>query len=157
MPVVVPTPVGAGPEYRPRAATHAPCAAAPIREGSRAHLELFANGRVVVIPTGIGLEGIRTTAGRVTKANCRGRVWTLDATGVLRFTKRATLGTVFAVWGRRLAPSHLLGFRGVVRVYRNGVRLLVDPRTLELRDRDQVVLQVGPFIPPHASYRFPRH
>jgi hypothetical protein len=26
-----------------------------------------------------------------------------------------------------------------------------------LRDRDQVVLQVGPFIPPHAAYRFPRH
>ncbi len=157
MPAVVPTPIGAGPEYRPRPAVHAACAPAPLRDGSRAHLELFANGRVVVIPTGIGLEGMRTTAGRVTAARCRARVWTLDATGVLRFTRPATLGSVFAVWGRRLTQNRLLRFRGAVRVYRNGVRLRVDPRTLELRDRDQIVLQVGPFIPPHASYRFPRH
>jgi hypothetical protein len=157
MPAVVPTPIGAGPEYRPRPAVHAACASAPLRDGSRAHLELFANGRVVVIPGGIGLEGIRTTAGRVTEASCRAHVWTLDATGVFRFTRRTTLGEIFAVWGRRLTPSRLLGFRGVLRVYRNGVRLRIDPRTLELRDRDQVVLQVGPFIPPHASYRFPRH
>src|SRR6478735_8158094 len=64
-PAVTPTPVGAGPEYRPRPAVVAPCAPAAIRTGSRAHIELFANGRVVVIPAGIGLRGTRTTAGRV--------------------------------------------------------------------------------------------
>jgi hypothetical protein len=136
---------------------HAACAPAPLGDGSRAHIELFANGRVVVIPAGIGLRGSRATAGRVTTARCRAHVWTLDATGVLRFTRRTTLGDVFAVWGRRLGARRLLGFRGVVRLYRNGARLRTDPRSVVLRDRDQVVLQVGPFIPPHAAYWFPRH
>src|SRR5262249_433523 len=138
-------------------AVHAACTPAPIREGARAHLELFANGRVVVIPTGIGLRGTRTTAGRVIGAQCRARVWTLDATGVLRFSRPTTLGDLFAVWGRRLGRGRLVGLRGAVRVYRDGQRVQVDPRSLVLRDRDQVVLQVGPFIQPHSSYRFPRH
>jgi hypothetical protein len=135
----------------------APCAPAAIRTGSRAHIELFANGRVVVIPAGIGLRGMRTTAGRVTAARCRAHMWTLDATGVVRFARSATLGDLFAVWGRRLDPRRLLGFRGAVRVYRGGARVRIDPRALVLRDRDQIVLEVGPFIAPHAVYRFPRH
>ena len=68
-----------------------------------------------------------------------------------------TLGDLFAVWGRRLSPRRLLGFHGAVRVYRAGLRLRIDPRALVLRDQDQIVLEVGPFIPPHAAYRFPRH
>jgi hypothetical protein len=44
-----------------------------------------------------------------------------------------------------------------VRVYRNGVRWRGDPRTLALRDHDEIVLEVGPYVPPHRSYRFPRH
>jgi hypothetical protein len=121
------------------------------------HLELFANGRVVVVPTAIGLGDPRVHGARVTAARCRAHAWTLDPTGVVRFTRRLTLGGLFGVWGRRLGLRQLLGFRGGVRVYRNGVRLHTDPRMLELRDRDQVVVQVGPFVPPHASYRFPRH
>ena len=54
-------------------------------------------------------------------------------------------------------PDRLLSFAGAVRVYRNGVRRTGDPRTLVLHDRDQVVLEVGAYIPPHRSYRFPRH
>jgi hypothetical protein len=51
----------------------------------------------------------------------------------------------------------LLSFRGGVRAYRNGVRRRGDVRTLALGDGDEVVLEIGPFIPPHRSYRFPRH
>jgi hypothetical protein len=157
MPAVVPTPVGAGPQYHPPPAVHAACAPSPLHEGGRIHLELFANGRVVIVPTGIGLRDARSTAGRVTSARCRARLWTLDPTGVVRFARRSTLGALFAVWGRPLDARRLLSFRGVVRVYRNGLRLRVNPRALVLRDRDQIVLQVGPFIAPHATYRFPRH
>src|SRR3954453_21725303 len=121
----VPTPVGAGPQYRPLPAVHAACASAPLRDGSRAHLELFANGRVVVIPAGIGLRGTRATAGRVSAARCRARVWTLDATGVLRFTRRTTLGDVFAVWGRRLGAGRPLGLREGGRRHPHEVRLHV--------------------------------
>ena len=111
----------------------------------------------MIVPSAIGLRGARSTAGRVTSARCRASLWTLDPTGVVRFARRSTLGALFAVWGRPLDPRRLLSFRGPVRVYRNGLRLRLDPRALVLRDRDQIVLQVGPFVPPHATYRFPRH
>jgi hypothetical protein len=61
------------------------------------------------------------------------------------------------VWGRELSTRRLLSFRGGVRLYVNGVRRRGDPRTLVLRDRDEIVLEVGPFIPPHRSYLFPPH
>jgi hypothetical protein len=157
VPAVVPTPIGAGPAYRPRPAVHAACAPAPLGSGARIHLELFANRRVVVVPAAIGLRGPRTSAGRVVAASCRARLWTLDRTGVVRFTGRATLRDLFAVWGAQLGPKRLLGFRGRVRAYVNGVPRRGDPRALVLRDRDEVVLQVRGFVPPHVTYRFPAH
>jgi hypothetical protein len=111
----------------------------------------------VIVPAAVGVGGAHKTLGRVRAARCRARLWTLDPTGVVHFTGRATLGDLFTVWGQRLANARLLTFRGVVRVYRNGVRWRGDPRTLALRDRDEIVLEVGPYIPPHRSYRFPRH
>jgi hypothetical protein len=153
----VPTPIGAGPEYRPRPAVHASCAPAPIYGGPRVHLELFAHGRVVVVPAGIGVRGARQSAGRVVAARCRAPVWTLDPSGIVRFAAPARLATLFAVWGRSLGPARLLGFEGAVRVYVNGLRRRGDPRTLALRDRDQIVLEVGPYIRPHRSFRFPHH
>jgi hypothetical protein len=94
--------------------------------------------------------------GRVAHARCRARVWTTDPTGVVSFDRAVTLGDVFAVWGRTLGPVRMLGFRGAVRVYVNGLRQKLDPRRLRLRDGDEVVLEVGGFVPPHRSYRFPR-
>jgi hypothetical protein len=113
---------------------HARCERAPTR---RLHLELFANGRVIIVPARIGC-------------------WTRDPTGVVHFRPRSTLGTFFRAWRQRLAPTRLLSFGGVVRVYRNGRRVTGDPRVVPLRDGDEVILEVGPYIPPHRSYLFPR-
>jgi hypothetical protein len=154
---LTPTPIGVGQNYHPRPAVHAPCMAASLRGGGRAHVELFANGRVVIVPTAIGLRGAQRALGRVHAARCRARLWTLDPSGVFHFTGRTTLGDIFRVWGKRFTPSRLLTFRGAVRVYVNGVRRRDEPVAIVLRDRDQVVLEVGPYIPPHRSYRFPRH
>jgi hypothetical protein len=118
---------------------------APLRTGARVHVELFANRRVVIVPAGVGVG-----------VDCRARLWTLDPTGVVRFERRATLGDFFGVWGRVLTRARLLGFHGAVRVYRNGVRRRGDPRRLPLRDRDELVLEVGPYVAPHRSFRFPR-
>jgi hypothetical protein len=144
--MVVPTPIGVGPEYHPRPAAHGPCVAGPASQGRRVHLELFAGGRVVIVPARIGV-----------RSRCHTGVWTTEPTGVVRFRGRATLGDLFAVWGRPLGPRRLLTFRGAVRIYRNGVRRLGDPRLVRLRDRDELVLEVGPFVPPHQSYLFPAH
>ena len=125
---------------------------------TRVHLELFANGRVVIVPAAVGVGGARMTLGRVRSGTLpRPRV---DARSDRRRPVRAAerrSATSSGVWGTRLAPDRLLSFRGAVRVYVNGVRRRGDPRTLALHDRDEIVLEVGPYIPPHRAYRFPPH
>lgn len=153
---LVPVPIGAGPRFHPAPAAHGACRPGPPAAGSRVHLELFAAGRVIVVPAGVGLRGARSRYGRVFGARCRADLWTADPSGVVRFRGARTLGAFFRVWGRRLEPRRLLSFRGPVRLYRNGERLRVDPRTLALRDGDELVLEVGPYVPPHREYRFPR-
>jgi hypothetical protein len=126
---------------------HGPCAGALGAPAPRVHLELFANGRVIIVPPRVGVRSAR----------CRARLWTVDPTGVVDFERPARLGDLFTVWGRALTTRRLLSFRGAVRLYVNGVRRRVDPRTLALRDRAEIVLEVGPVIPPHRSYLFPPH
>jgi hypothetical protein len=81
----------------------------------------------------------------------------MDPTGVVSFERDATLADLFTVWGRALSSARLLGFRGNVRVYVNGRRQLVDPRSVRMHDGAEIVLEVGQVIPPHRSYRFPPH
>ena len=86
---------------------------------------------------------------------CRAHVWTADPTGVVHFDRLATLGDLFSIWGEPLGPDRLLSFHGAVRVYRRGVRVRGDPRDVRLRDLDELVLETGPYVPPHRGYRFP--
>ena len=48
-----------------------------------------------------------------------------------------------------------MSFHGTVSLFRNGLPVRGDPRRLALRDGDELVLEVGGFVPPHRSYRFP--
>ncbi|MGD0715695.1 MAG: hypothetical protein ABSB24_16135 [Gaiellaceae bacterium] len=155
VPALVPTPIGVGPRYRPPPGVHAACTPGPLRGARRVHVELFADRRVAIVPAAVGLRGARLEQGRVTGARCRARLWTTDPTGVVDFDGAATLDDLFAVWGQPLGPRHLAGFRGAVSVFRNGARVHGDPRRLALRDGDELVLEVGGFVPPHRSYRFP--
>ena len=148
---LVPTPIGTGPRYHPLPAAHGPCRAAAIDRGPRVHLELFAAGRVVIVPAAIGLRGASSTLGRVTRARCRAHLWTTDPTGVVGFEPGATLGDLFARLGPSARARAAARLRGGVRVYVNGVRRKIDPRALRLRDGDELVLELGPFIPPHAA------
>jgi hypothetical protein len=54
-----------------------------------------------------------------------------------------------------LGRRRLLNFHGAVSLFRNGLRVRGDPRRLPLRDGDEVVLETGPFIPPHRRFLFP--
>ena len=113
----------------------------------RMHLELFANGFVIIIPARVGVRS----------AHCRAHTWTTTPTGVVEFDRAATLGDLFAAWGEPLGPRRLLSFRGAVSLFRNGIRMRGDPRALPLRNGDEIVVETGPFIPPHTSYLFPPH
>jgi hypothetical protein len=125
---------------------HAPCAVpgAPVR---RVHLELFANGFAIVIPARVGMRS----------AHCRAHAWTDTPTGVVQFDRPARLADLFTVWGMPLGRQRLLSFHGAVSLFRNGLRVRGDPGAVPLRDGDELVLETGPFIPPHRSYLFPPH
>jgi hypothetical protein len=113
----------------------------------RVHLELFARGRVVIVPSGIGIA--RTHA-------CAYPVRTTTPTGVLELDpgRPLRLGDFFAVWDRRLTPNRLLSFDGAVRAYVAGRRWRGDVRRIPLHRHAQIVLEVGPYIPPHAAFLF---
>jgi hypothetical protein len=152
---LVPTPIGVGPRYHPPPGIHAPCAAGSLTGAARVHVELFASRRVVIVPAAIGLRGARVGLGRVTSARCRAQLWTTDPSGVVSFAGRARLGDLFTVWGEPLGRTRLASFHGAVSLFRNGIRTRGDPRLLALRDGDELVLEIGGFVPPHGSYRFP--
>jgi hypothetical protein len=153
---LLPIPIGVGPRYHPPPGLHGVCVRAPLSAGARLHVELFARRRVIVVPGAVGLRGARFRFGRAFAARCRARLWTTDPTGVVRFERPASLRDFFRVWGEPLARARLLSFRGRVRLYRNGVRVPNDPRKFRLRDGDELVLEVGAYVRPHRSYRFPR-
>ncbi len=73
---------------------------------------------------------------------------------------RLTLGQFFDVWGQPLSSTRLAGFssspgRRVV-AFVAGRRFGGDPRAIPLRRHAEIVLELGAYVPPHASYRFPK-
>ena len=155
------TPFGLGARFRPSARS------APRRLGAwtctrvavpryGAHIELFAAGRVVVVPAGIGVRAARRTGAYVTGGSCALPMRTVEPTGVVEVTRgtQATLGRLFALWGADLSRRGFAGFRGRVRVWVNGRRHTGDPRGLALGEHDQVVVAVGPRVPVHRTFTF---
>jgi hypothetical protein len=66
-----------------------------------------------------------------------------------------TLGELFALWGQPLSARRLASFAGSVSAFVDGRRWRGDPRAVPLAPHAQVVLELGPFVEPHASYLFP--
>jgi len=160
---LVATPIGAEPAFHPPARW--PLAGAAGFTGlrpsapaaARVHLELFADRKVVVVPGGIGVSGGRTEHfGRIVDAPSHAPAWTLAPGGVVQLERSGLrLGDVFAVWGQPLGPRRLLSFSGPVDVFVNGRRHPGPPGDVALHDRDQVVVQIGGYLPPHRSFVFP--
>lgn len=157
-----PVPIGPTPEYQPPARWPLAGAAAfgglrgGIQSRTRVHLELFANRLVVVVPGGIGVSGGRTTLyGFVSDALWTAPAWTVEPGGVINLARPGMrLGEVFAVWGQPFGADRLLSFSGEVRTFVNGVERAGDPAAIRLFDGDQVVVEIGGYVPPHASFTF---
>ena len=128
-----------------------------------AHVELFAHRHVVVVAAGIGMAPpVRTRGAYVTAARCSYPVRTREPTGLLELEPSAralTLGELFAIWGQPLSTSRLAGFHAPpgtrVAAYLDGRPWPGDPRAVPLRRHAVIVLEIGPFVPPHRHYAFP--
>jgi hypothetical protein len=164
-PSVHPWPIGVGPEFELGAAPARVVAGRPVgrfrcgRGGSRfgAHVELFVHRRVLIVPAGIGVaRPWREHLGRLTPGGCTYAARTLEPTGVVeaRAGLRLTLRDVFRIWGQKLGPYRLAGFRGRVLAFVGGVRNRGDPGSIPLARHAQIVLEVGGYVPPHPRYLF---
>jgi hypothetical protein len=152
-------PIGGGPRFVPPAPRTRvrDCRA---RRGRRygAHLELFAANRVVLVPAGVGTAVPRESSeGRITRASCYGPVITIDPTGLLlvRAGSNATLRDLFREWGVRFGSRGFLSFHGRMRAYVGGRSWRGAAGAIPLRRHAVIVIEIGPFVPPHTHYAFP--
>lgn len=127
-----------------------------------AHVEVFAANRVVLIPVGIGTLPPRTSsAGRIVSARCYGRLVTLDPTGLVlvRRGARVSLADLFRSWGEPLSALRVASFPTraghQVVVFVDGRRWQGPPGSVPLVQHAEIVVEVGPHVPPHTSYAFP--
>jgi hypothetical protein len=151
-------PIGVEARFHPPAV--GPIKSCRRRLGRRyaAHVEVFAAGRVVLVAAGIGTgRPVRKVAGRIVDARCFGSLVTIDPTGLvlIRRGTAATLGDLFDAWGQPLSGSRVAGFSGPVRAYVAGRRWSWAVLAVPLRRHAEVVVEVGPYVPPHAAYTFP--
>jgi len=165
----VPTPIGVTREYRLPARGAAARNARPIGAFTcstvsprrfRVHLELFARRLVLLVPGGIGIAPpLRSQGAYIVAGRCLYPLRTREPTGVLEVASErpVTLGDLFLVWGQPLSQHRLAGFRSAepVLAFVNGRRYHGDPRTIPLRRHDEIVLEIGGYVPPHTSYLFP--
>jgi hypothetical protein len=149
----IPTPIGFGPRYQlapgpPYAGVRLACSPAnTTKHAEQAHVELFANKLVLLLPKAIGAGD-----------GCTYAVRTSEPTGVVDFIPAAkpTLGDLFDVWGQPLSTRGFAGFRGAVSAWVGGRRWHGDVRGIPLRRHAEIVVEVGGYIPPHTFFLFPR-
>jgi hypothetical protein len=153
-------PIGHGPRFQPP--VHGPvlgrCRPGLGRRYG-VHVELFAENRVVLVAAGIGTRGpLRWFDGRISSARCYGDLVTVEPTGVLlvRPGARLTVASLFAAWGQPLSRRRMASFTGsAVRVFIAGRRWAGAAGSVPLTRHAEIVLEVGPVVPPHSSYTFP--
>jgi len=148
----IPTPLGFGPRYQlepgPPVQTRLQCSRAnTAKQKESAHVELFANKLVLLLPKGIGLAH-----------GCAYPVRTTAPTGVVEYVPaaRPTLGDLFDVWGQPLSARRLAGFHGAVSAWVGGRRWHGAVRSIPLRRHAEIVVEVGGYIPPHTFFLFPQ-
>jgi hypothetical protein len=156
-------PIGTGPRFTLPAS--GPVAGACQRSlGPRVgvHVEVFAANRVLLLPAGIGArQPWKVLDGRITSAPCYGALVTLDPTGLVLVRPGAglTLADLFRSWGEPLSRTRLTSFSAPagtqVAVFVDGRRLNAAPPSVPLTRHAEIVLEVGPHVPPHSSYAFP--
>ena len=137
-----------------------PAAKEHLATHSHAHLDVFIDGKEVVVPAGIGINiedpevkrfdnpvgygGIRMCA-----QPCISPLHTHDETGILHTESLEstpnTLGEFFTQWGVELSATCVADKCDPtpITVYIDGAPFDGDPRTIELTDRKVIVIVIG--------------
>jgi hypothetical protein len=159
-----PWPAPANPLRRTLAAGLAPERKETLTHHVHAHLDVFVNGRRVVVPAGIGINikdpGVKVFRDTPDGSKAYGRIelcakpcisplHTHDNTGVLH-TESASpvpnrLGQFFTEWGVRLGRACVGGYcrPSNIEFYVNGNRYGGDPRAILLTDRKEIAIIIG--------------
>ena len=138
------------------------------------HLDVFVNGKRVVVPAGIGInindpdvktfrdtpDGSKAYGGiELCAEPCISPLHTHDRTGILH-TESASpvpnrLGQFFTEWGVRLGRSCVGGYcrPSNIEFYVNGKRYQGDPRAILLTDRKEIAIVIG--TPPKKIPKVP--
>lgn len=154
-------PIGKGARFRPPV-TGRPVGGCRRGLGPRTgvHVEVFAADRVVLLPAGIGAEPpFQYSAGRIAGAHCFGSLVTIDPTGLVlvRPGARLQLSALFRSWGQPLSSKRVASFvtGSHVAVFVDGQSWRGEPQSVPLERHSEIVLEVGPYVPPHSTYAFP--
>jgi hypothetical protein len=156
-------PIGTGPRFTlPASGPVAGTCQRSLGPRVGVHVEVFAANRVLLLPAGIGArQPWAKLHGRITSAPCYGALVTLDPTGLVLVRPGAglTLADLFHSWGEPLSRTRLTSFSAPagtqVAVFVDGRRLNAAPQSVPLTRHAEIVLEVGPHVPPHSSYAFP--
>ena len=119
------------------------------------HLQLFDRGRAVEVPAGVGIP---------TAANCLYWLHTHTSDGIIHvespMKRTFTLGEFFDIWGQELSRVQAGAVRAAhgktLRVTVNGRTYSGDPRSITLRDHEEIVIQNGPPFGHPVSYNWSR-
>jgi hypothetical protein len=113
----------------------------PLALHWHAHLDLYVNGDQVTVPADIGFS-----------QQAAASLHTHDESGVIHMetnqpSAQFALGEFFDVWGLRLTSSCIGGYcntgNDVVRAYVDGKQVTGDPRAIQLKDQEEIVLTYG--------------
>jgi hypothetical protein len=156
-------PIGTGPRFTlPASGPVAGTCQRSLGPRVGVHVEVFAANRVLLLPAGIGArQPWAKLDGRITSAPCYGALVTLDPTGLVLVRPGAglTLADLFRSWGEPLSRTRLTSFSASagtqVTVFVDGRRVNAAPPSVPLTRHAEIVLEVGPHVPPHSSYAFP--
>jgi hypothetical protein len=128
-----------------------------------AHLDVFVDGRPIVVPAGVGInirdpevkkftlpDGSKSYGGiELCKKPCISPLHTHDASGILHTesatAKPNTLGEFFTEWGVRLNASCVGPYCAPrpIAIYVDGKRYTKDPRAIELTDHKEIAIVIG--------------
>jgi hypothetical protein len=129
-----------------------------------AHLDLFVNGKAVVVPAGIGIDIANPAVhrgqspdgspsyGGIHECNqvCISPLHTHDDTGVIHTESASSvpnrLGQLFTEWGVKLDAGCVGGYcrpAASVLVFVDGTRFAGDPTTIELTDHREIAIVIG--------------